>query len=183
MLIGIGSKKGVGKDTAANILLKRLNGDKEPNPMDLSQYEIFPFALSVKDISFSLYSWAGLQEPEYYEENTAHKEVMLRNGMTPRDIWIGVGNHLRNFDPNIWLNRIIQSQLMNLIIPDVRFQNEFNAIKGKDGILIKIIRAGQNKGTDPAEISLDNETRWDHVIENNGTLEDLEARLLEVEIG
>ena len=60
----------------------------------------------------------------------------------------------------------------NWIITDTRFPNEAQAIKSKGGIVVKVTRPGEQQGTHPSEIALDD---WDFdvVIENNGSIEDL----------
>lgn len=62
----------------------------------------------------------------------------------------------------------------NWIITDVRFPNEAQAVKNRGGIMIRVNRPDKgNTDNHPSEISLDNYQDWDHVIENNGTIEDL----------
>lgn len=61
----------------------------------------------------------------------------------------------------------------NWIITDTRFPNEAEAIQNAGGILIRVNRPGVEAiNAHPSETSLDN-WKFDHVIDNNGTLEDL----------
>ena len=72
----------------------------------------------------------------------------------------------------------------NWIITDVRFPNEAKAIKAKGGIIIKINRTNNTIETSgiqkhESEIALDN-YKFDDIIENDGTLEDLFYKVHEI---
>jgi dephospho-CoA kinase len=72
----------------------------------------------------------------------------------------------------------------NIIIPDwiitdVRFPNEFKAIKERNGMLIKVIRDTGKVSAHISETALDYENRWDCVIDNNGTIEELKVKVEE----
>ena len=61
----------------------------------------------------------------------------------------------------------------NWIITDTRFPNEAEAIRKKDGIMIRVERPGVKPiNNHPSETGLDHYT-FDHVIKNNGSIEDL----------
>lgn len=82
------------------------------------------------------------------------------------DIPFGSGTRTEKFEPK-W------------IITDLRFPNEFEAVKERGGITIKVHR-DLHKGNahiapipHESETALDNETRWDYIIDNNGTIRDL----------
>ena len=84
------------------------------------------------------------------------------------------------------------------IITDLRFPNEFEAVKDRGGITIKVNRntlITDNNGDPidpnksyyaistvqhPSETALDNETRWDYVVDNNSTIEDLIKKVREI---
>lgn len=66
------------------------------------------------------------------------------------------------------------------IITDMRFPNEYQAVKQGGGITIRINRPsvildgiGYNSGDHPSEVALDHVTDWDYVIDNSGTIEEL----------
>ncbi len=61
-------------------------------------------------------------------------------------------------------------------ITDMRFANEYDFIKSKGGILIRINRPGVPQNDHPSETSLDN-FKFDYVIDNNGTIEDFEKKI------
>jgi len=66
------------------------------------------------------------------------------------------------------------SKFPNWIITDTRFPNELKAVKDRSGITIMIRREETDhlSGDHASETALDN-AEFDHVISNNGTIEDL----------
>jgi hypothetical protein len=77
---------------------------------------------------------------------------------------------------NDWNMRIVHHS-SNWIITDVRFPNEFDAIRARGGILIRINRGGPPQDIHMSEIALDLVKNWDYIIDNNGTLEELQTKL------
>ena len=79
------------------------------------------------------------------------------------------------------------------IITDTRFPNELKAIKDRGGITIRVNRpdfvenalTGErfpvkvHRSGHPSETAMDNE-EFDYVIENSGSLKDLEEKVLEI---
>lgn len=101
----------------------------------------------------------------------------------------GLRNGLHN---NTWVNALMSEYVINKehfndiangreigdgypnwIITDTRFPNEAEAVKQKGGIVIRVNRNGVKPINDhPSEIGLDS-WKFDHVIENNGNIEEL----------
>ena len=97
--------------------------------------------------------------------------------------------------PNIWVTSTLSSydeierwrktdeahleKYNNWIVTDVRFPNEAEAIKNRNGILIRINREIDHYGnpilmtSHPSEYSLDEYDGFNHVIENNGSIDEL----------
>lgn len=61
-------------------------------------------------------------------------------------------------------------------ITDMRFPNEYDAIKSKNGIVIRINRPGVPVNDHPSETALDN-FKFDYIINNDGTLEDFKIKV------
>lgn len=169
-IIAFGHQKGVGKDTAASFLNTIL---RIAVPHLIIKH--ISFAGKLKNISFQLFSWGGLERAIYYESHPTKKEINLpKLGCAPRDIWIGVGNKMREMWPSIWIDCALKGTKADIIIiSDLRFENEAIAIRKAKGTLIKIVRDNISRGTDPAETSLLNWTDWDQIINNNGSLDNL----------
>lgn len=81
------------------------------------------------------------------------------------------------FGKNVWINstlRLINSH--NLIVSDLRFRTEMEAIKKLHGITIYIDRIGCIVGNHVSEkemFELKEEGKFDYIIDNNGDLKDL----------
>lgn len=168
-VIAFGHQKEVGKSTSAKFLDTYFR-----TTCPKLRVKNVGFADKLKDISFQLFSWAGLRRGVYYETHYKEKEVILPDlGLSPRDIWIAVGNNLREVWSYVWLDFVLKNVKADIIIiSDLRFQNEVVAIKNAGGFVVKINR-DVPKGTDPAEVDLVDWEYWDHIIDNNGTLQKL----------
>ena len=64
---------------------------------------------------------------------------------------------------------------LNCAFTDLRFPNEAEAIRSLGGLLVRIDRPDVPKMNHPTECALDDWSDWDHVIENNGTLDEFVA--------
>ena len=82
-----------------------------------------------------------------------------------------------------------KDELPNWIITDTRFPNEMEAVKKHSGLVIKVerdllLRKGYSKPTEsdlhPSETALDEYTEWDYVIENNGTIQELHQKVIDI---
>ena len=68
----------------------------------------------------------------------------------------------------------------NWIITDMRFLNEMEAVKKKDGITIRVNRnLEESKDQHESETELDN-VEFDYIINNNGTIEELIEKVKEI---
>jgi hypothetical protein len=169
MIIGIYGPLRSGKDTLAQLLIE-----------DNQTYKRRAFADKVKEIVTSL---AGVPLAWAYEED--HKNEFLPLwGMTLGNMLQQVGtNALReHFDQDVWVKATLSDYVptMHLVIPDMRFPNECDAIRERGGILVKITGDPSGQGatstrdkTHPSETALLGWTDWDYQIVNDGTLHDL----------
>lgn len=87
----------------------------------------------------------------------------------------------RNYiNGNVWVKIMLRNLELkgNVVVDDVRFFNEAEAIKAAGGILWKVVRPGLiPKENHASEGSLNNYDRFDRVIANDGTVEDLYAKI------
>ena len=162
IIIGLGHQKRTGKNIAASAM-----GDYLDNK-NIS-YSIHGFADKLKDICSDLYGWAGLKGRDYYESHGNEKEVVLPAiKKSPRQIWLAFGTlAVRNqVYEHTWADYLLKNCKTDvLIIPDLRFPDEFEAIKRRGGACIKVIRHGLAESADIADTALSDETRWDYTIE------------------
>lgn len=170
MKIAFGHKYASGKDTSADYLIKKYGGIKLSFASPL--YDILHYAQNIC-------SFPKEKDRKFLQ-------------------WIGT-EWARNKDPNIWINILIEKARKeegNVYVSDVRFLNEFTALKEDGWICIKLNRESQNRDTTEgehkgigsgeknhiSETELDSITddNWDFVIDNNGNIEDLYFKLDEI---
>lgn len=173
MIIGFGHRKRVGKDTAAKFLQTHLR-------IGMRKISILKgnLAYPLKQQCHALWGWAGLREPEFYdtEGGAPLREVVLpKLGKTPRQIWIEYGNKIREIYPETWMalqlwhaKEVVKVDL--LILADIRFQNEVNAVKENGGKVWKIERPDAPISNDVSDMALDGYTDWDGILTNDNSL-------------
>jgi len=132
-IIGFMGKKRSGKDTAGDYLVK------------YHGYKKYAFASVLKEICKSVFSFTDEQL------NGDEKEVIDEYwGVSPRQALQYVGtdlfrNHISSLLPNvgndIWVNvleRKLKEETSNIVITDIRFENERAMVKRLGGIVVKI---------------------------------------------
>lgn len=173
-IIAFGFKKGRGKDSCCNFLKDILHRERP----ELRCRKV-GFADKLKDIAHQLYGWAGLQPGIYYETRYKEKEVVLPAiGKSPRQIWIEVGNYMRQVYGHTWIDFITQGGIKAdvLLVKDCGFTNEAVRIRESGGLLYRVDREGP-LADDPRETELDAWDDWDGIIDNGGDLNDLHAKM------
>ena len=196
MILSISGRIGSGKDTIADII---------QTMTPYYKWEVKKFAGKLKTIAELL---CGVPKQNFESQEFKKTQMSEEWGMTYREFLQKLGTEaLRsNLHENVWINALFsdykaktvavgtsefditeKDELPNWIITDTRFPNEMDAVKSKNGLVIKVERTLKlRKGYDvpnetdlhPSETSLDNYTEWDYVIENNGTLEELRAKVM-----
>lgn len=171
MIVGVIGHISSGKSTVAKHLVKR--GFKE-----------YQFSSKLKDITAVLFNWNrsmlsgdSIESRIWREQVDPYWSNKFRRDITPRSMLQTIGtdvfrNHL---DDKIWIwmmERDILDNDSNIVISDCRFPNEIEMIKDLGGIIIKVSRDGSLINSHSSEKQVD-ELSYDHLIENNSTLEDL----------
>jgi hypothetical protein len=131
------------------------------------------FANKLKDIAYALYAWAGHKSPEHYESHELDKdEILDLVGKSVRQIWIEIGMKFREIYSGTWIDYLLQTNSADLlIVPDVRFPNEIDAIHNRGGKCIKIIRPNIPDTHDVADDALNHyDNHWDAIITNDSSL-------------
>ena len=172
IIIGISGKIGSGKTTFSNLLAENLQKNYK--------VRFINFADKLKEICFILTGHRGLTQED--------KQVFLPDwNKTVGQILQQLGTEVMrdNFDSDVWvkstLSEIKRDEETDIfIIGDCRFENEANAIKNSGGILFRIngdpanIRKNSTRDLNHAsETSLDNYDKFDYIMENNSTIDDL----------
>lgn len=171
-LIGLAGKKRAGKDSAASVLTKELG------------YTRVAFADSIKKILEDLnpiidadYSYRLMDVLEWYE----YDWELLKARPEVRGLMQRLGVAVRQFDEGFWVEAALHNaeKYSRIVVTDVRFPNEVDAVLEKGGVVYRVVRPGL-ESTD-WHIS---ETALDHldlpVILNDGSVEDLYAKVREL---
>jgi hypothetical protein len=162
-IVGLGHQSRVGKDTCGNYLGKYLKSSG-------FTCKVTSFAILLKQVTYILYGNEGIKYHDHYDRYPEERTKVIPSlGMSVVDLWIKVGQAIRTVHPDTWLNAVIKdTEAQVLIIRDVRFPNEAEAIRAKGGLLVKITRPGQVVRGSDAKIAED--YPWDIVINNDGEL-------------
>lgn len=176
-IIAFGHRKRVGKDTAAKFLLSHLR-------MNFSHFKTqrLSFGDQLKDISYRMFAWGGLQPATYYFNHPEEIEKILPVlGKSPRNIWDEMGLTGRNIHPKVWTEMAVSTCDCDLAVsPDLRFPTEIDLTRRFGGMTIRIDRPAQERVHSAVDTAIDEDGDWDAVIINDGTLKDLHRKVLEV---
>lgn len=169
MIIGISGKKGAGKDLAADLIneilqerksiqfIRKKFADKlkdivclilgctreQLEDRDYKEKELGPewnrYMVKYKN---STYIFSTLEEQENFINSTTGSIISWVEKLTPRLLLQLLGTECGKeiIHPKIWVNSLISSQYPNWLITDVRFPDEVDCIKQKQGIVIRINR-------------------------------------------
>jgi hypothetical protein len=201
-LIGISGKIGAGKDTVG-IIIRQLgftnNGGTWENMKFAGKLKIIASLLTgipiekFEDQEFKK-TILGSEWDRPTKQNPLNaiepfKDITFVEMMSVRDLLQKLGTEaMRNgLHENVWVNALFAdyTEDKQWVITDVRFPNEFKAIKEKGGIVIRVNRPGHGNSmkelaeAHPSETALDGH-EFDYVIENNGNLEKLISKVREI---
>lgn len=156
MIIGFLGRKGSGKDTIAEYLIKNKNFVRYAfgDPVKDVVKQIFLFSdeqlhgnkKEIKDLRWNISPRQAFQAiGTDFGQYTIHKHLSDINEVVPlRNLWV------KRFE--MWLEL---NQGKNIVISDVRFQHEIDCIKKYNGIIVKIIRPSSNNDLHISENEID----------------------------
>ena len=178
MLIGLTGKAGSGKDTVASHLsaehgFRRIAFADTLKQMAVELDPLIPYGTSHHVRLRELLEWYG-DNPDPWDLAKGYTEV--------RSVLQVLGVAIRQLDPGFWINHSglytyrTESDLDRVVVTDVRFENEVQAVKNLGGTVWRVVRPGAGAGTNAGHSS---ETALDNLIcpeiDNSGTIEDLKA--------
>lgn len=177
-----------GKDTVANFIRKH----------SVIKFEELRFADKLKNFVCELIgctreqledqdfkaSRLGPEWDKYIRiEDGFHVNYVKSKSTTVRDLLIAIGDGLRNLvGPNVWVNgaRSTYKSMKDTIVTDWRYrEGEGEFLDEEKAYTIRVIRPDQPLINSPSERSLD-DYRFDFIIINDGTLEELERKVIRV---
>jgi dephospho-CoA kinase len=156
-IIGLAGRARSGKDTVATLFGRT--------------HRTVRFAQPIKEAVKALYGWSDIAvETEIKDFVDPHW------GVSPRSAMQHVAQTTRLFVANdFFVRRLFDSWEGDaIVIPDVRYKHEVDAIHARGGITIKITREGIKKHD--IEFTVD-ELETTYQILNNGTLDDLRRQV------
>jgi len=175
-LLGIAGKKKSGKDLAAKYIQDILR-KKDPSRLTGA----VGFADGVKSVAAEALS---INRMTFFEDK--NKEKLFRIGkdteLTGREILQRVGTELFRVGmcDDFWVHRlmkVIKGQPdFFMVITDVRFPNEVEAVEGAGGVVIRLLRNTGLKDEHESETALD-DWEFSHFISNNESKEYLYMHL------
>lgn len=202
MIIGLAGHMGVGKDTVASII-KKLDTDSNWQIKKFA-YKLKQIATILTGIPSDKFEDQEFKKTYLGEEWTLKTKIdhtLIKDGeavmaeittkMTVRDMLQKLGTEaMRNgLHPDTWVNALMcnykkvkdkdeEYSHPNWIITDVRFPNEYDAIKSKGGIIIRVNRNESEIITNKhvSETALD-DYHFDYVINNNSDIDNLTSSI------
>ena len=172
MRIALSGLKRIGKDTVGSYLIQRYNCKR------------FAFADEVKRLARELF-------PEEFVQNDK-----------PVDLLQWLGSTMRQRNPDVWINKlstmiqITKDPIPNLVVTDVRYPNEVQALKKLGFTIVKVqvpveVSVERCKATEinfteelllheSEQMAQSNEQYYDYIIDNTGTLAELYKKVDEM---
>ena len=179
IFVGIGHVARVGKDTAAEALCRDLQFQRRSfaDPLRDLAYETNPLVTSATrtvntDIGHGRLQWVLNGSGGWEQAKNMYPEV--------RTFLQNLGSAARKtFGEDFWIERLLASAkgVDRIVIPDVRHQNEADAIRARGGILIRINRPGRVAAGHISETALV-DFDWDEEFENSTSVADLQANVV-----
>lgn len=145
-LVGITGPAGSGKDTLAAALI------------DTFGYTRRALADPIKELLNHRFGWTAEKwdDREWKEAPSVATGRLLDEGrrfyldkyLSPRQLaqWLGTEVGRDTFGPNVWIDKLIRDWTTAdeplTVVPDVRFDNEADAIRRNGGVIVRVKRLG-----------------------------------------
>lgn len=153
MIVGISGKAQSGKDTIGNILVTKYGFTRVAS------------ADALKRIARNIFGWDAVKDDK--GRKFLQDLAMAVRGYN-QDYWINLTLQ------DITRNTVLNGKNMNFVVTDVRFLNEVEYLKKNGASIIRVNRPGIQLLDHVSETELDNYTSFSFVVENNGTINELE---------
>lgn len=183
MLIGLSGKKRSGKDVVADYLVKEYSFVKVSfaEPLKEMLYALNPIVevdVNFWDHEETEVRVRGLVDELGWEQAKDHypeiRQLLQRLGTEAGRNVLG---------ENVWVDLAMRragelyGDHPGVVIPDMRFVNEFDAVVNAGGYTVRIHRPGlTSTDTHPSETALDRIEGWHFMLDNDGTIQDLHER-------
>lgn len=179
--IAISGKANSGKNTVSKFLMDGIHEKMTPN---FSGQKCIAFADPIKEMARIMFPTVPRK---FFFGSSKYRSEIIPGAfkddkpLTIRQCLIDIGTGLgRGYRNTIWLDNFDYrfdkcKDLSIVIVPDVRFRNEFDHLKEKGFYMIRLKRDSHLKIDDISETSQDSidDTEFDCLLNNNSTLENL----------
>jgi hypothetical protein len=168
VILGLGHRQRVGKDTSAKLLQLALENRGVT-------VQIKSFGLPVKWATYVIYKTMGVKEPPFYDECPEAKEVVLPYiGKSPRKLFEEIGQAGTDIYRGTWVEPTLKNISADVCIcSDVRNYTEVDAILGRGGEIYRVDNDRVPHNDTGMDKRLASFRTWNGIIPNNGTLDDL----------
>jgi hypothetical protein len=175
-IIAFGHRRYVGKDTCSNLAISHIRAVKR----GILTYKT-GFSSKMKAMCHDLYAWAGLENEEFYEQNTHLKDKTLPAiDKSPREIWIEFGTTVgRAIYNDTWIKFVLHTKCDYLFIKDLRFKNEAEMVLKAGGAVIRVDNPRIKHESDVADSNLKDFKDWSHILVNDGDIQNLNGKVIE----
>ena len=205
-LISISGRMGSGKDTAGKLIQDILETNVGPF-WDIKKFAtgLKQLASIILNVSPGQFEDQKFKESYLPAEWNKHKAIFSDRAdfhgwevetvpMTVREFLQKLGTDAMRdgLHQNVWVNMLMneyeklkhqvphaKSNFPRWIITDTRFPNEYEALRERNALFIKINRPGLTFNDHPSETSLDNH-KFDYVVENSGDIYHLQQELRDI---
>lgn len=136
----------------------------------------YSFATPLKNVVRDLFSvpysnlWGTQEQKEMFSD--VKKSRSPETYYTYRELLQEFGSLCRKLDENVFVN-LVMRQICNhggmIILDDVRFNNEIEAIRKNGGKVIKLTGRGGSNSTHESETELTNRNDFDGIYDNSGS--------------
>jgi hypothetical protein len=173
MIIGLSGYARSGKDTVAQFFVENYG------------YTRVAFADNIRHMLLDLNPYVGIGPSNY--NHTTLSDLVALNGWEGakqhpevRRLLQDLGVSARNYlGEDVWINAALSTPTQNdgLVITDVRFINEAEAIKNRGGQIWRVIRPGVTAvNSHISETQMDGYS-YDRIVDNSGDFKDLSIEI------
>jgi dephospho-CoA kinase len=174
MIIGLSGYAQSGKDTVANYLVEHHGFIRIAfaDPIREALYNLDPVVTDIPELSGMHLKWLvdGLGWERIKIDSPQVREMLQRFGTeVARNLW----------SENFWVDLAMSKAklLDNVVITDVRYPNELDAIRDVSGSVWRVEKPGVSAvNSHTSETALDGYV-FDEIVRNAGSLEDLHAKI------
>ena len=178
-IIVVSGKRGSGKDTFADIFIRKKLIKELSEGIDFSKvidFEKLSFAQPIKEI-------LSIITDKTVKELDENKNCKLEfEDKTVRDYYRLIADSFKKiFDENIWVRLLVKKIDKNkrYIITDLRFKNEYSILLEKFNPVFIRIKRSVEEDNHISETSLDDlpDSNFDFIINNTGNIENLKREI------